>query len=149
MMSSLEKPFGTSNHNIYTCQYPLYNICLSITSIFFSILGSLYLLWMETNHQKQNNGNFLHLLLSNWQPHCLCQGNPVSSRKPLGTTDYNFYTHQYWLCGINFPAIVTQNHCGRRIVIPGHECLCFHNAHTLHRALIYTIVTLICLYVYI
>ena len=53
--------------------------------------------------------------LSNSQPYCPWhhyQENPL---------DYNFYTYWYWLCSIDFMVISTQNHHGKRIVIPGPE----------------------------
>ena len=37
---------------------------------------------------------------------------------PLGTDDYDFYTHPYWHCDIDFPVILTQNCHGKRMVIP-------------------------------
>ena len=52
------------------------------------------------------------------------KGIPITSLlgKPLGTGDYDFYTHWYWLCNINSPLIFTQNCHGKRIIIPRCEC---------------------------
>ena len=53
------------------------------------------------------------------------KGIPMLSllAKSLGTGDNDFYTCQYGLCNINFPVISTQNRRGRRIAIPGGECI--------------------------
>ena len=47
----------------------------------------------------------------------------TSAGKGLGTGNYVFYAHQYQLCDIDFPLISTQNRGGKRIVIPGRECI--------------------------
>ena len=43
--------------------------------------------------------------------------------KALGTGSYYFYTHQYQLCNIDFPVILTQNFCGKIILIPERESM--------------------------
>ena len=49
------------------------------------------------------------------------------NRKPLYfsffTTDYDIFTRRYRLFDIDFPVISTKNCNGKRIVIPGPECM--------------------------
>ena len=76
-------------------------------------LESLYQIWRGTDHPRAKNSNFLPLL--NWQAIL----SLMSLEKLLG---YDFYIHQYWLCNIDFPTILTQNCCSKRIINPGPKC---------------------------
>ena len=120
---SLGKCLATGNYKFYTCWYWLCNICLSITSIVYYFRITI---WNLEGNQlpRAKKWQFSTPQLSKWWAYCLCQGNPMtSSRKPLSSGNYDFYTHQYWLYNINFPVISTQNHHSKRIMIPGCECI--------------------------
>ena len=69
---------------------------------------------MATNPSRAKSSDFLNL--SNLQWYCLwcLSGNPL---------DYDFPTHWYWLCNIDFPVILTQNGHGKRIIIAGLKCI--------------------------
>ena len=123
--------------------FPLIHIVVpfsSILQVLFIILGSKTLYHhreVSRNHyiksgeqtplEPNNNGNFLH---PNYQTEvgghiAYVKGIPMTSLsgRPLGSGNYNFYICQYWPCDIDFPVILTQNHCGKRMVIPGHKCI--------------------------
>ena len=59
-------------------------------------------------------------LKSNWVRNNMATNMVKNQENPL---NYDFATHQYLLCNINFPVTSTQNGRGKRIVIIGPECV--------------------------